>query len=71
LPYPYFVDLVFQGHIAFLVSDWQHPSKYTKTSTVSTNQNSKFRSLSVVGNITNIRRIAQKTTEPAPPNSDE
>jgi hypothetical protein len=28
-------------------------------------------SLSVVGNITNIRRIAQKTTEPVPPNSDE
>ena len=49
----------------------QLPYRYTKTSTISTNQNSKFRCIPVVGNITNIRRTAQKTTEPAPPNSDE
>jgi hypothetical protein len=33
----------------------QLPYRYTKTSTISTNQNSKFRCIPVVGNITNIR----------------
>jgi hypothetical protein len=55
-----------QAQLSFTISIL--PKK--KPSTISTIQNSKFHSLSVVGNITNMHQIAQKTTEPVPPNSN-